>query len=279
MDLRIVNTCNNNCLYCLESELRKKDKFISLNTIFQQIKKNSVRDVISFYWWNPLLHPDLLEIIRFAKNEWYKSIWLLTNSYWLDDEKIFEYERAWLTTLGIYFNSFSEPNHSAVNWNWISYLTLLKNIDLVARSKILLKIIIHVNNLNIKTLYKDIITLHKRFWVTHIDLVNYFPFDKPYSNREKLQYFLPENKIPIYLLFKVLEKFNIKHRFMKFSKEFFLWLNHFYDFNVSVKSQIWEEDNVILSSESIPQCFIDKRCQFCFLKDICKFANDYTYEI
>ena len=31
MDIRIVNTCNNNCKYCLEQDLRRQEKYIGFD--------------------------------------------------------------------------------------------------------------------------------------------------------------------------------------------------------------------------------------------------------
>ena len=67
MDLRILHTCNSNCLYCLEQSLRKKKKYIDIADIFQQLEDQQQREVLSFYGGNPLLHPDLLQIISHAK--------------------------------------------------------------------------------------------------------------------------------------------------------------------------------------------------------------------
>lgn len=271
MDLRIVNTCNNDCLYCLESSLRNKEKFIDKNIIFSQVTKNKSKGNITFYWWNPLLHPDLKEIISFCKKSWYKSIWLLTNSFWLSEKIINDYIDIWLTTIWIYFNSFSKVNHEIVNWDGISYSELLSNIKIVLNSNINLKVIIHINNLNLSSLYKDVYILNKKFWINNIDFVNYFPFDKPYKNKNYLEYSLVKNKKYIILLFSVLKKIDIKFNFLKFSKDFFFDNNEYYSFKSSIENQIGDEDYYILNSEKEPFCFIEKRCNNCFLKDVCKF--------
>jgi molybdenum cofactor biosynthesis enzyme MoaA len=49
MDLRIVNTCNNNCLYCLEKSLRNNEKYISKDLIFDIISKSKDKENITFY--------------------------------------------------------------------------------------------------------------------------------------------------------------------------------------------------------------------------------------
>jgi pyruvate formate-lyase activating enzyme-like uncharacterized protein len=49
MDLRIVNTCNNNCLYCLENSLRKKEKYISKDFLFAKILQDKEKSNITFF--------------------------------------------------------------------------------------------------------------------------------------------------------------------------------------------------------------------------------------
>jgi molybdenum cofactor biosynthesis enzyme MoaA len=49
MDLRIVNTCNNDCLYCLEQSYRTKGKYINKEEIFKDILNNFADKIITFY--------------------------------------------------------------------------------------------------------------------------------------------------------------------------------------------------------------------------------------
>jgi sulfatase maturation enzyme AslB (radical SAM superfamily) len=73
MDLRIVNTCNNNCLYCLEQELRTQDKYITTEVIETSLINNSESN-LTFYGGNPLLHPDLKNIIIIAKENEFHNV-------------------------------------------------------------------------------------------------------------------------------------------------------------------------------------------------------------
>ena len=79
MDLRIVNTCNNNCLYCLEQSLREEKKYIDLNNIKSVLQESDEKN-LTFYGWNPLLHPELIEIIWCAKKNNFENIWILSNT-------------------------------------------------------------------------------------------------------------------------------------------------------------------------------------------------------
>lgn len=49
MDIRIVNTCNSDCLYCLEQDLREKQKYIPYEEICRELEKETQREILSFY--------------------------------------------------------------------------------------------------------------------------------------------------------------------------------------------------------------------------------------
>lgn len=270
MDLRIVNTCNNGCLYCLENSLRNKEKFISKEIIFEKILNNLPQNHINFYGWNPLLHPDLEEIIIFCKQNNVSEISLLTNSFGLSLEKIISLKKSWLNYLGIYFNSFDEKKHFIVNWWKNSLKDLLNNLKILKKIFGKIKIIIHINNLNIWNLYKDLVILNKNFGIFEFDFVNYFPFDKPFENKDFLEYNVSDYENEIEKLFQIIKFLNLKVNFFKFSKDFFGKNLEFYDFETWVLRQIWEEDIERLSDKN-PFCFEEKRCKFCFLKDNCNF--------
>ena len=271
MDLRIVNSCNNNCLYCLESSLRKKDKYISKDFLFTQILKEKNKWNITFFWGNPLLHPDILEIIDFCNNNGYTSIWVLSNTSTLDKKLLSDMSSKWLTTFWIYFNSFDKKNHELVNWGGITYESFLENLNTLSVFWINIKIIIHINNLNIDTIARDVLILSKKYWINNFDFVNYFPFDRPYENKEILEYNIIEKRVFIDLLFKLIKKLNLRVNFVKFSKDFFWDFLDFYNYKRWILDQIWEEDVERLWWIEKPFCLEEKRCDKCFIKDNCKY--------
>jgi hypothetical protein len=90
------------------------------------------------------------------------------------------------------------------------------------KSGIFLKCIIHLNNINIKTIYEDVLTLNKKYKITDFEFVNFFPFDRPYEKfKDKVFFDFKLNKIHISRLFKVLELTKPKVRFHKFDRDFF----------------------------------------------------------
>ncbi len=271
MDLRIVNTCNNDCKYCLEQSFRKKEKFLNVNSIFQIIDEIMNDEQITFYWWNPLLHPSLDKIILYARGKWIKKFGVLTNSYWITQDKINFYKRIGLSSFGVFFNSFSLEKHRVIVWiKWIKLKIVLKNLLLFKKNNINLKVIIHINNVNILTLTRDISVLYRKFWIETFEFINYFPFDRPYKNyKSLLEYNITKNRPKIEELFVQIKRLNLSVKFVKFPRDFFGRNEDYYDFYDWIKSQISPYDIIRMEQET-PFCYSEKRCIQCFLRDDCK---------
>ncbi|MDD4151435.1 MAG: radical SAM protein [Candidatus Gracilibacteria bacterium] len=273
MDLRIVNTCNNNCLYCLESNLRKlNSKYIDKKYLYDEILKNK-DDKITFYGGNPLLHPYLIDIVKFCNKNNYKTIGLLTNSHGIEN-KIYSLIENGLTDIGIYFNSFNKNNHSKLNGGGLLYGNLLKNLKLLSKTGLNLKIIIHINNINIDNLHNDIFVLNKLYGISNFDFINYFPFDKPYVNKNVLEYEISSKRESIDLFFTVIKKLNLNVFFSKFSMIFFGKFIEFYNLEKGVVNQIGKEDIIRINQENIPFCFKENRCKYCFISDVCEIIKN-----
>ena len=133
MDIRITNTCNNNCLYCLEQSYREKEKFRKKEEIFYEIQKNLSRNLLNFYWGNPVLHPDFWEILEFSKTLWYENIWVLTNTYCENIQNFGIWKQKWLSHVWFYFHSFDSNIHSTIVNGGISLDELLKNIEILKK--------------------------------------------------------------------------------------------------------------------------------------------------
>jgi MoaA/NifB/PqqE/SkfB family radical SAM enzyme len=253
--------------------LRQKDKFVNKHIIFDLLEKEKNKEILNFFWGNSLLHPNLLEIIKYAKNIWFKSIGLLTNSFWLDNYNLDDLKKNNLNSFWIYFNNFSEKKHNLIVWKkWIKLDKLLKNIKLLKQNNFFVKVIIHINKQNINNIYKDILVLNKKYGINNFEFINYFPFDRPYNDfRNILEYDIKKNIENVDKLFLIIKKLQLSVNFVKFSKDLFWKYKEFYNFEKGILEQIWEEDLIILDWKEEPFCKIEKRCYSCFLKDKCKW--------
>ena len=271
MDIRIVNTCDSNCLYCLEQSLRQKDYFLDIQSIFKSLKKSKNKNVLSFYGWNPLLHPELEKIILWSHNYGFENISILTNTLWLSKSKLEKFIKNGLTGMSFYFHSFSTQQHNIAVQSWISLKKLLDNIKIIQKSGLSYKAIIHINGNNISDIQKNIIILYTYFWVRKFDFINYFPFDRPYDvYKDMLEYDIYENRENIDKILKIINKLNSEVKFLKFSKDFFWDNTQYYFKKEGILDQVWSEDKERLRQRT-PFCYTEKRCESCFIKDICDF--------
>lgn len=216
MDLRIVNTCNNDCLYCLEQAYRKKTKFIKKEKIFEILQKEENKEILSFYGWNPLLHPDLEEIIFFAKKNWFKNISLLTNTFWLEEKYLQKLKLVWLNSISFYFNSFSEEKQKFLTNNWISLKNLLKNILIIKKLWLNLNCKIHLNEQNIEDFSKNILILNKKFWIKNFEFIKYHIVSRVKNFKGFLEFDKEKEKIFFKKIEKILQKLNLQISFKKF---------------------------------------------------------------
>ena len=220
MDLRIVNTCNNNCLYCLEQKLREKNPYLSLEILESELLKSNDNN-ITFYWWNPLLHPDLLKIITYSKQSWKDNIWLLSNTWNLDKILLENLIQNGLNNFGFYFYSFQELIHNSYSGKNITLKTLCNNIHLISQYDIYKKAVIHLHKWNIKNIAQDIIILHKNFWIKNFEFVNYLLVDRALKYKKLLEYNILNNRENIDELLIVIKELNIQVKFVRFNKDFF----------------------------------------------------------
>ncbi|MFC1518070.1 radical SAM protein [Candidatus Margulisiibacteriota bacterium] len=77
--LRTIIKCNNNCLGCTTSDMRSgKNEKETLLKLISDSRKQHCNEIV-FTRGDPLLHPDLIEVISFSKSQDYKIIQLQTN--------------------------------------------------------------------------------------------------------------------------------------------------------------------------------------------------------
>ena len=90
--LHISYKCNERCIFCSEDWRMKAFswKFVNKSTIFFLLKKWYKKWVkqVHFTGWEPFLHPNILDILKFAKSLGYNT-YILTNWTLLADEDMF----------------------------------------------------------------------------------------------------------------------------------------------------------------------------------------------
>ena len=88
VDIELTNNCNLNCLFCSRHIMKRKKGFMSFDTfkkfVDEMAENNSALRMIR--WGEPLLHPELLEFVEYAKNKGV-LVHITTNGLLLNEEK------------------------------------------------------------------------------------------------------------------------------------------------------------------------------------------------
>ena len=124
---QITNRCNLNCLHCH----RIKDNFHDLKlTEFEKII-NQLREInvfnINISWWEPLLHPDIFEMISFAISKGL-NVTISTNLLLRDNDITERMSKLWIKHIHISLDSYDANIHDQIRGIKGSYKHLLDNL-------------------------------------------------------------------------------------------------------------------------------------------------------
>lgn len=115
VQIEVTSRCNASCAYCPRTVLRSgwlsRDMHMDLFTRVLSEVKGEVRLVYLQGWGEPLLNPDILEMIRLARRELDAQVGLTTNGTLLDDGTIRDLIGAGLDVIGISFAGGSAATH------------------------------------------------------------------------------------------------------------------------------------------------------------------------
>ncbi len=88
--IEITNRCNLDCVMCDRSSMKRKSEFMELD-LFKKIIDNAARigvpDLKLNRFGEPLMHPNLLEMVRYAKAKNFAKVYFTSNALLLDEEK------------------------------------------------------------------------------------------------------------------------------------------------------------------------------------------------
>lgn len=109
IEINIWKACNNKCKFCMSSKPELWDiKFVSLSDLKEKIKSYSDKwyNSIWFLWWDISIHPNIIEVIAFCKENWFINInaisnWMKFDSFELTKSAI----ESWLTRVNFSIHS------------------------------------------------------------------------------------------------------------------------------------------------------------------------------
>ena len=285
--VRISNSCNNKCLFCLDSNAHNWT-LVEENEVKKQIKnwyKSWYENRVIISWWEATINPKFSEYIKYAKEIWYDRVQTVTNWNMFAVEsfctKIFE---AWLEEVTFSFHGHNSKLHDyLVDTPW-AFKKSLKWLIYIKKyyPHIILNIDIVVNKVNINYL-PDIVKFFIKLWIYEYDILQIIPFWRWFhEHKNKLFYDLEEYKDK---LLETWELSKIPWMYMwtnRFPAEAFEWYEDLIQDPRKIKWEIyWEWESHFKSFitswwKQKQECY-PKACKVCFLNQYCNdFINNQT---
>ncbi len=177
LDLKLGYICNNNCLFCIQwEEKRKKYAPKELREIKKIIKNEYEKwaRVITFTWWEPTLHKTLIPSLNYARELGYFIINIQSN--WQNFSKMklcVDLIKAWANSFEPSIHGFNKATHDNLvktKWAWNKVIKWIINLKKLWQK-------VNINSVITKQNYKEIPKLAKLLTNLKVD---YFQFAFPH---------------------------------------------------------------------------------------------------
>lgn len=282
--VRIASSCNNRCIFCLDSNAHD-GTFTDEEIVKKQIEewfKPWFDNRVIISWGEASINPKIFDYIRFAKELWYDRVQTVTNGNMFASEsfckKVFD---AWLEEVTFSFHGHNERLHDyLVDTPW-AFKKSLKGLINIKKNypHIIVNIDTVVNKINVRFL-PDIIKFFMKLWVYEYDILQIVPFWRGFQdNKDKLFYDIEENIKHLQDTWKLSKIPGMYMWTNRFPSEAFEWYEDLIQDPRKIKSEVmWEGRHLfepfIESSweKKLEDCY-RIACDVCFLKQYC---NDFV---
>lgn len=167
-DVKVWFSCNNHCNFCVQWDKREKfkpRKLEEIKDILLKEYKDWARYVV-FTWWEPTIHPDLVDSVAYSRDLWYKQIQIQSNWRTFSD---FDYAKklvfAWANEFSPSIHWFHKETHDSqvwVKWAWEQVIKWIINLKKLNQNIIINSVITKLNYKEIPELASLLIKL----WVS-----------------------------------------------------------------------------------------------------------------
>lgn len=154
-DVKVWFACNNHCTFCVQGDKRYKFKPRTIEEIKKIISDEYSQwaRYIVFTWWEPTVHPKLVEAVAFAQELGYSQIQIQSNGTNFDDiEYVKKLIDAGVTEFSPSIHGFHKQTHDSqvhTQWAWERVVKWLINLRKLNQ-------IIIINSVITQTNYKEI---------------------------------------------------------------------------------------------------------------------------
>jgi molybdenum cofactor biosynthesis enzyme MoaA len=185
--VRISNTCNNRCCFCLDSGLVFLDPFVLTDEVCRQIDEGRAQGAtrLILSGGEASIHPDFTELVRYGRQAGYDRVQTITNG------RMFTYERFFreVVDAGLGEITFSLHSHRARIHDQITgvdggFKQALRALRWgLAEPGLIVSVDIVINRLNASTL-PETVTFFADLGVGEFDLLHLVPFGRAYCAEE-----------------------------------------------------------------------------------------------
>jgi len=102
--IEVTNECNLRCITCYSHQDDRVKKYMSFDIfkkVINEIPEKNSKTISLYNYWEPLLHKQIWEFVKYSKDKWIKNVKIATNWTFLDTSKSIELIRSWLDYISI----------------------------------------------------------------------------------------------------------------------------------------------------------------------------------
>lgn len=272
--IRLTKTCNNQCIFCLDSE-NQNGTFLSLKEIKNNLLKGREEKIkrVILSGGEPTIHPDFLSIVKMAKKLGYTHIQIITNGRMFAYQDFLEKAiRNGVREITFSIHGHNSKLHDQQTQVKGSFNQSLKGlINALKIPGLIVNVDVVINKINYKYLV-NILKFFINLGVTEFDLLQVIPFGQAWDNRQKVFYNIKEALPHLKKAFHLNKNPNLylwTNRFpASYLEGFEDLIQHPQKLFAEIKGR--EEDFEKVFKKNIFLNCYGQRCEYCFLKDFCQ---------
>lgn len=235
--------CTNDCVFCMDDKTLRN--FMSLEKCKQNLLDwLKYSKEVTFTSWEPTIHLKIVEMVKIAKELWYKTIQIISNwRKYKDINFVLELIKAWVTDFIISIHWYNSLLHdSIVRRKWV-FNDVLKWLINISKLKKKYNLVFNTNTTVFKQNYKEIEKI--------VYFLEKFPIDSMVLNTIiPQQEAIKNNKSVLIKYSKLIPEFEKLIKFQnKFNNIYINWLP--YCLSNKLKNLIWFREPVEFEQDGI----------------------------
>lgn len=194
IDIEVTSICNLKCPFCATTFWRKKIKngFVSFETVKKIInegRENNLYGVKFNLRGEPLLHPEIHNFVKYAKENGLVDVYFNTNALLLTEQVSKRLIDAGLDRLSISVEGYTKDVYEKyrVGSNFETILTNIKNLQLLKKRRGVTHPKIRIQAVLLPELQPNFME-YKRFWAKYADEVAYLDYKEMKKKNKGIKY-------------------------------------------------------------------------------------------